>query len=497
MCKQHKGEIRIVFEHPTQLENHSGGWMAREKHLEISSELAHPTLKSSVSSPFMNTASLTYTMSEVKKHNSADSALIVVHDHIYDCTNFLKDHRGGSDNILMNDGTNCSEEFDAIHSNKAKKLLTNWKKGALNVCFEGAEDLPGGGGSKYRTSLRIEMAMDPTRDIILAYMQNGEKLLPDHGYTVRMIIPGFIGGRMVKFLKLIIVTTPESENYYHFKDNRVLSSHMDAKLANSEGWCYKPQYKINELNINSMITTPCHEEILPINSWTTQRPYTLRGYAYFGGGKKVTRVKVTLDERETWNVCNMDVREKPNKYGKYWCSCFWSLKVEVLDLLGAKEIAVRALDQALNTQLDKIIWNLMGMINNCWFRVKTNMCKRHKGKIGIVFEHTTQPRNQSGGGMAREKNLEISFELAHPTLKKCVSSPFMNIASLTYTMSEVKKHNSADSAWIVVHGHIYDCTNFLKDHPSGSDNILINDGTDYTKEFDAIHSDKAKKLLTK
>ncbi|KAI3813903.1 hypothetical protein L1987_18638 [Smallanthus sonchifolius] len=31
-----------------------------------------------------------------------------------------------------------------------------------------------------------------------------------------------------------------------------------------------------------MITTPCHKEILAINSWTTQRPYTLMGYAYSG-----------------------------------------------------------------------------------------------------------------------------------------------------------------------------------------------------------------------
>lgn len=47
-------------------------------------------------------------------------------------------------------------------------------------------------------------------------------------------------------------------------------------------WWYKPEYIINELNINSVITTPCHDEILPINSWTTQRPYILRGYAYSG-----------------------------------------------------------------------------------------------------------------------------------------------------------------------------------------------------------------------
>ncbi|KAE8725037.1 Nitrate reductase [Hibiscus syriacus] len=367
------------------------------------------------------------------------------------------------------------------------------KRGALNVCFEGAEQLPGGGGSKYGTSIKKEFAMDPSRDIILAYMQNGERLTPDHGFPVRMIIPGFIGGRMVKWLKRIIVTTKESENYYHHRDNKVLPSHVDSELANAEAWWYKPEYVINELNINSVITTPCHEEILPINSWTTQRPYTLRGYAYSGGGKKVTRVEVTMDGGESWHVCTLDHPEKGNKYGKYWCWCFWSLEVEVLDLLGAKEIAVRAWDETFNTQPEKLIWNVMGMMNNCWFRVKTNVCKPHKGEIGIVFEHPTLPGNQSGGWMAKERHLGIAD--ANSTLKKSSSSPFMNTASKTFSMSEIKKHNSVDSAWIVVHGNIYDCTSFLKDHPGGTDSILINAGTDCTEEFDAIHSDKAKTLL--
>jgi len=78
-----------------------------------------------------------------------------------------------------------------------------------------------------------------------------------------------------------------------------------------------------------------------------------------GGGRKVTRVEVTMDGGETWQVCTLDHSEKPNKYGKYWCWCFWSLEVEVLDLLGAKDIAVRAWDESLNTQPQNLIWNLM------------------------------------------------------------------------------------------------------------------------------------------
>ncbi|RLN08354.1 hypothetical protein C2845_PM11G24430 [Panicum miliaceum] len=366
--------------------------------------------------------------------------------------------------------------------------------GAANVCFEGAEDLPGGGGCKYGTSLRREVAMDPARDVILAYMQNGEPLAPDHGFPVRVIVPGFIGGRMVKWLKRIVVASSESESYYHYRDNRVLPSHVDAELANAEAWWYKPECMINELNINSVITTPGHDEVLPINALTTQRPYTIKGYAYSGGGRKVTRVEVTLDGGETWHVCTLDHPERPTKYGKYWCWCFWSVDVEVLDVLGAKEIAVRAWDEAMNAQPEKLIWNLMGMMNNCWFRVKINACRPHKGEIGLVFEHPTQPGNQPGGWMARQKHLETS-ESAQGTLKKSTSTPFMNTATAQYTMSEVRRHTSPESAWIIVHGHIYDCTGFLKDHPGGADSILINAGTDCTEEFDAIHSDKAHGLL--
>ncbi|KAI8550948.1 hypothetical protein RHMOL_Rhmol06G0146300 [Rhododendron molle] len=203
-----------------------------------------------------------------------------------------------------------------------------------------------------------------------------------------------------------------------------------------------------------------------------------------------------MDGGETWHVCQLDHPEKPNKYGKYWCWCFWSLEVEVKQLVVSKEMAVRAWDQTQNTQPEKLVWNLMGMMNNCWFRVKINVCKPQNGELGIVFEHPTQPGNLSGGWMAREKHIETPSTnvSSNQNIEKSVASSLITTSNL-YSMSEVEKHNSADSAWIVVHGHVYDCTRFLKDHPGGADSILINAGTDSTEEFDAIHSDKAKKLL--
>ncbi|KAL2527322.1 Nitrate reductase [NADH] 1 [Abeliophyllum distichum] len=56
-----------------------------------------------------------------------------------------------------------------------KRCSIYCQKNGLNVCFEGTEDFPSGGGAKFCTSIKKEIAMDLLRDIILGLMQHGEK----------------------------------------------------------------------------------------------------------------------------------------------------------------------------------------------------------------------------------------------------------------------------------------------------------------------------------
>ena len=60
-------------------------------------------------------------------------------------------------------------------------------------------------------------------------------LTPDHGYPVRVIIPGGIGARMIKWLSEIVVSDTESDNWYHENDNKVLPAGVDEERAVKEG----------------------------------------------------------------------------------------------------------------------------------------------------------------------------------------------------------------------------------------------------------------------
>ena len=161
------------------------------------------------------------------------------------------------------------------------------------VQFTGPKgELPKGDDGSYGTSMPFHYAMDPANDVLIAFKQNGQFLHPDHGFPCRMLIPGWIGGRMIKWLSYITVSAEESQNWYHFYDNKILPPHVDAEIAEAEGWWKDPDFILYDLNINSTISHPSHDERLHLDK---NEPYTMRGYAYSGGGRKITRVEVSFD----------------------------------------------------------------------------------------------------------------------------------------------------------------------------------------------------------
>lgn len=66
------------------------------------------------------------------------------------------------------------------------------------------------------------------------------------------------------------------------------------------------------------------------------------------------------------------------------------------------------------------------------------------------------------------------------------------------TGAEVAKHSTKDNAWVIIHGHAYDVTEFLPEHPGGPKIILKYAGKDATEEYEPIHPpDTLDKYLDK
>jgi hypothetical protein len=59
---------------------------------------------------------------------------------------------------------------------------------------------------------------------------NGKPLTRDHGYPIRVVVPGFIGARSVKYLKTITIQDHESDAYFQKKDYKILPSHVSVSI---------------------------------------------------------------------------------------------------------------------------------------------------------------------------------------------------------------------------------------------------------------------------
>lgn len=355
------------------------------------------------------------------------------------------------------------------------------------VNFEGADEPSEG---KYATSIPLAYAMDPTNDVILAYEMNDVYLPPDHGYPVRVMIPGYVGGRCVKWLKKIWVSAKENDSYYHIWDNRVLPSFITEKDGEFAATMFNhPDTACNEQNLNSVIVKPLQGEKLPLTKARKGATYRIEGYAYDGGGHEVQRVEISLDNGHTWLYCIRRFPEYPIRHGnKFWTWIHWYVDVSLTHILQARSISVRAWNVFKNTQPERPSWNTMGMMNNCWYVVKPELTQEDDEEVPcIMFRHPVEPGTGEGGWMKPSVESQIA------SAKQAAGAP-----QKQFTREEIEKHDSDSDCWIVVDGKVYDATSVLSWHPGGKAAITSHAGKvhqDTSDEFASIHDDFAYQKL--
>ena len=376
-------------------------------------------------------------------------------------------------------------------------------------------ELPNGEDGTYGTSIPLLKALDHAADVLVAYKQNGRWLAPDHGFPVRLILPGYIGGRTIKWLCRIEVAESESDNWYHFYDNRVfppsIATPEDAEAA---GAWHDPDYMINHFNINSAICEPAHDAVVPLSAGG-EAVVPFKGYAYAGGGRKVTRVEVSLDSGSTWRPAAIHRMEPPTEHGMHWTWVFWSVGVSVADLAAAPagDVQVRAADETMNTQpgRDACVWSLLGMQGNAHFAVRAVLealkvaTTAHgtgealaPGSMVLRFQHPApiQPGPLGNVGWREEEAAVKAGGAAGAVAAAPATLGTASVTTRKVSQSELAAHAGDEgAAWFAYSGRVFDATRFLDDHPGGAESILISTGGDATADFDAIHSAKAKGML--
>ncbi|XP_041455599.1 cytochrome b5-like isoform X2 [Lytechinus variegatus] len=73
-----------------------------------------------------------YSLDEVKKHKTSSSLWLVIHNKVYDVTDFLDEHPGGEEVMIEQAGGDGSESFEDVgHSSDARELMKDYYIGEL------------------------------------------------------------------------------------------------------------------------------------------------------------------------------------------------------------------------------------------------------------------------------------------------------------------------------------------------------------------------------
>lgn len=234
----------------------------------------------------------------------------------------------------------------------------------LQIRFEG-EDLDPT-SMPYGSSIPLAKALNPRADVLLAYEMNGEPLTRDHGFPVRVIIPGTVGARWVKWLARIEVSHEESESHWQRNDYKSFSPSADVNKLD-----FTKAPAIQELPVTSVTCTPENNSIVTLKDGQL----ALKGYSWSGGGRRVIRVDVSIDQGQTWQVAEL-IDPQNIALDRQWAWTRWQARVPV-DQEGSLDVWVRAVDSSYNVQPENFnhIWNARGLMASAFHKIQITVQK--------------------------------------------------------------------------------------------------------------------------
>ena len=197
-------------------------------------------------------------------------------------------------------------------------------------------------------SIPLDKAQRP--EVLLAWAMNGAPLPAVHGAPLRVVVPGYIGARSVKWLERIELRSDPWAGYFQRVVYRLLAE--DELPATDRG------IALGLIALNSAVLSPADGETVAAG------PVTVSGYAFAGGDRSVERVDVSTNHGRSW--ARAELLEDLGR----WAWRQWEITLTLEP--GEHEILVRAWDSSAATQPEDeaALWNPKGYVNNARPRIR-------------------------------------------------------------------------------------------------------------------------------
>jgi sulfane dehydrogenase subunit SoxC len=217
---------------------------------------------------------------------------------------------------------------------------------ALELLFSALDrGVEGGVPQAYERALPIAEA----RNALLVYEMNGAPLPPQHGFPLRLVVPGWYGMQNVKWLTRITVLEEPFEGYQNAVSYRIYQAEGD------------PGEPVTRMQPRSLMVPPGVPDFLTRERHLEPGPVPLTGRAWSGHGP-IERVEISTDGGASFADAAVDPPLGPHAWRGFRLD--WDAQP------GEYELCSRATDSAGNTQPLEPPWNLKGFANNAVARIK-------------------------------------------------------------------------------------------------------------------------------
>jgi DMSO/TMAO reductase YedYZ molybdopterin-dependent catalytic subunit len=220
---------------------------------------------------------------------------------------------------------------------------------AVEALFAG---LDGGFEGGVRQDYERSLPLADVEGALLAYEMNGAPLPPQHGYPLRLVVPGWYGMTNVKWLARIVLLEEPFDGY----QNTVAYRMYDA-----DG---EPGERLTRMLPRSLMVPPGVPDFFSRQRHLEPGATTLTGRAWSGRGP-IERVEVSTDGGESF----ADARLDEPLGDAAWCG--WQFDWEAAE--GEHVLCSRATDAAGNAQPVEPAWNLKGYANNAVERIPVSV----------------------------------------------------------------------------------------------------------------------------